>query len=326
MKKKLSSKFLFLAFTISLFVWGCTPQSTPVVKTELPATSEPIILQPTSTSLEITDGLDRHVSLPAPAQRIVSMAPSNTESLFAIGAGGQVVGRDEFSDYPPEASSIPSIGGGFGDYNIEAIVNLQPDLVIAAEINTAEQVKALEDVGINVFYLSNPTSLEELYSNLLIVAQLTGHETEAASLVDSLKVRVSAVEEKVSEVAERPRVFYELDATDPNAPYTATAGTFIDTLIGMAGGENIAQDMEGLYVQVSAEELLVRDPAIILLGDAAYGITPEAVMTRPGWETIDAVKNQRIFDFDDDLVSLPGPRLVDGLETLAKLLHPELFQ
>lgn len=346
MMKKPSARFIVLVFSLALFMWGCSPQSSPISATDLAATSEPILSEPTAlqsavptptqlanassqpapTPIEVTDGLERRVSLAAPAQRIVSMAPSNTEILFAIGAGEQVVGRDEFSDYPVEASSILSIGGGFGDYNNEAIVNLQPDLVIAAEINTPEQVKALEDLGINVFYLANPTSLDEMYGNLLIVAQLTGHETEAASLVDSLKSRVTAVEEKMREVAERPQVFYELDATDPNAPYTAAAGTFIDTLIGMAGGENIAHDMGGQYIQVSAEELLVRNPRIILLGDAAYGITPEVVSSRPGWEAIEAIKEQQIFAFDDNLVSRPGPRLVDGLEILATLLHPELFK
>jgi iron complex transport system substrate-binding protein len=254
------------------------------------------------------------------------MAPSNTESLFAIGAGDQVVGRDEFSDFPAEASSIPSVGGGFGDYNNEAIVNLQPDLVIAAEINTPAQVKALEDLGITVFYLSNPTSLDEMYANLVTLGRLTGHEAEATNLVESLKNRVSNIEEKLGEVSERPKVFYELDATDPNAPYTASAGTFIDTLISEADGENIASDLGGQYIPISSEELLLRNPEIILLGDAAYGITPESIIARPGWEAIDAVKNQRIYAFDDNLASRPGPRLVDGLEALAMLLHPELFQ
>ena len=137
---------------------------------------------------------------------------------------------------------------------------------------------------------------------------------------------MSVIEEKLGEVSERPKVFYELDATDPNAPYTAAAGTFIDTLIGQAGGENIASDLGGQYIPISAEELLLQNPEIIMLGDAAYGITPETVIARPGWEAIDAVKNQRIFAFDDNLASRPGPRLVDGLEALAMLLHPELFQ
>jgi iron complex transport system substrate-binding protein len=276
--------------------------------------------------LTIEDGLGREVILLGPAQKIVSLAPSNTEILFAVGAGGKIVGRDEFSDYPTQAMELPSIGGVFGDYNLEAIVDLQPDLVMAAEINTHEQVNALEDLGLNVFFLSNPTTLEEMYTNLITVATLTGNEEEANELVESLRQRVSAVEQIIASTDVQPTVFYELDGlTDPSAPWTAGLGTFIDTLITMAGGVNIAADMEGQYLQISDEELLVRDPQVILLGDAAYGVTAESVKERPGWNLINAVINERIYTFDDNLVSRPGPRLVDGLEELARLLHPELI-
>ena len=263
--------------------------------------------------------------LPGPAEKIVSMAPSNTEILFAVGAGEQVIGRDEFSDFPLQAADLPSVGGGFGDYNLEAIVDLEPDLVLAAEINTPEQVTALSDLGLTVFYLANPTSLDEMYANLMTIAELTGHANETERMVEDLKQRVAAVDEAVASVEEFPTTFYELDATDPSAPWTAGAGTFIDTLIAQAGGQNIASDLEGQYLQLSIEEILVRNPQIILLGDAAYGITPESIQERSGWSNLSAVVNERIYAFDDNLVSRPGPRLVDGLEELAKLLHPELF-
>jgi iron complex transport system substrate-binding protein len=198
-------------------------------------------------------------------------------------------------------------------------------LVLAAEINTPEQVKAIEDLGLTVYLLPNPTTLEEMYGNLLTVASLTAHITEAEELVDSLRSRVSEIETAIASTEDQPTAFYELDATDPSAPWTAGSETFIDTLIMMAGGENIATDMEGQYLQISIEELLVRDPLVILLGDAAYGITPELVLERTGWSNISAAVNDRIYTFDDNLVSRPGPRLVDGLEELARLLHPELF-
>jgi iron complex transport system substrate-binding protein len=297
-----------------------TPQPEP---TSAP-TNTPIP-EPTEEPIIIVDGLDREVILPAPAVKVVSMAPSNTEILFAVGAGDQVIGRDEFSDYPAEAAELPSIGGGFGDYNLEAIVDLQPDLVLAAEINTPEQVKALTDLGLTVFLLANPTSLEEMYTNLLMIADLTGHLEETEVLVQELQDRVAAVDNAVASVEDIPTTFYELDATDPSAPWTAGAGTFIDTLISQAGGQNIASDLEGQYLQLSIEEILVRDPQVILLGDAAYGITPESIQERNGWSNLNAVVNDRIYAFDDNLASRPGPRLVDGLEELAKLLHPELF-
>ena len=300
-------KTLLITLLIALLT-ACAPQATP-----------------TTAPITLPDGLGREVKLAAPAQKIISLAPSNTEILFAIGAGSQVVGRDNLSDYPEAAKAATDIGSAFEALNTELIVSLKPDLVLAAEINTADQVKALEDLGITVYYLKNPTTLEELYTKLEIVAQLTGHESDAATLIDDLKARVAAVDEKIATVTEKPTVFYELDATDPAKPYTVGKGTFITLLIERAGGQNIAGDLDE-YPQLSLEQVVAADPDFIILGDSAYGITPESVATRPGWDGLSAVTNDQVFPFDDNLLSRPGPRLVDGLEALAKLLHPELFR
>lgn len=302
-------KFLLITLLIVLLA-ACAPQA--------PATQAP-------ADLSFTDGLGREVTLNRFPQRIVSLAPSNTEILFAIGAGDQVVGRDELSDFPEEAKAITDIGSTFDALNTELIVSLKPDLVLAAEINTPEQAKQLEDLGLTVYYLKNPTTLEEMYGNLELLAQMTGHEEEAATLVESLKARVAAVDEKIAPLSSRFSVFYELDATDPSKPFTAGKGTFITQLIDRAGGYNIAGDLEG-YPQLSLEQVVAADPAFIILGNARYGVTPESVAQRPGWENLSAVKNGQILPFNDDLVSRPGPRLVDALEELAKLLRPELFQ
>jgi len=284
----------------------------------------PVPSEPTSSSIVLTDGLGREITLEAVPQRIVSMAPSNTEILFAVGAGAQVVGRDEFTNYPEEAAALTSVGGSMGEYSYEQIVSLEPDLVLAAEINTPEQVKALEDLGLTVYYLKNPTDIEGVYGVLNTVGQLTGHEKDANTLVDSLKERVAAVDAKVAKVTARPRVFYELDGSDPSKPWTSGGGTFIDLLINMAGGTNVASDLDGAWGQISQEALLIADPELILLGDAAYGTTADQVAARVGWEAMTAVKNGQIVPFNDDTVSRPGPRLVDALEELVKLLHPEV--
>ena len=317
-------KTLRLTLLLSLLIAGCGPASLPTptpapVSTALPPAE-------VSSAILLTDGLGREVKLDSPAQRVVSLAPSNTEILFAVGAGSQVVGRDEFSDHPEEAKSIESIGGSMGEYSAEAIVALKPDLVLAAEINNPELVKQLEDLGLTVYYLSNPTTLEEMYQNLEIAAQLTGHEQEAGALIESLKARVAAVDEKIMPLSARPSVFYEIDASDPNKPYTYGPNTFGDLLIARAGGYNIGGALTDPYPQMSLEQVVADNPSIIILGDSMWGVTAESVKARPGWEALDAVQNGRIHPFDDNLISRPGPRLVDGLEQLAKLLHPELFK
>jgi len=325
--KSISRSTILFALLLPLtsLMGACSQGAQEAIPTASPQPTNTTASEPTLSPISMVDGLDREVSLPAPAQKVISLAPSNTEILFAVGAGDQVIGRDEFSDYPQEAASIPSVGGGFGDYNLEAIIDLEPDLVLAAEINTAEQVNSIADLGIPVYLLANPGTLDEMYGNLLIIAELTGHQETAKSLVTELETRVAGVDAVITTAADTPTVFYELDATDPSAPWTAGVGTFIDTLITRAAGENIAADLEGNYLQLSIEEILVRDPQVILLGDAAYGITPESIQERSGWSNLSAVIDDRIYTFDDNLVSRPGPRLVDGLEQLARLLHPELF-
>lgn len=321
-------KLTFALLALTLLLAACAPAviATPE-PTAIPATEEPALVLPAqpADNISLTDGLGRQVILAQPAQKVVSLAPSNTEILFAIGAGGQTVGRDMFSDYPAEALSLPDIGGSMGEYNLEAIVALQPDLVLAAEINPTELVKSLEDLGLAVFYLANPTSLEEMYDNLGIVAQLTGREAEAAALVESLKARVAAVDEKIAPLSSRFGVFYEIDASNPSQPWTAGKGTFITLLIERAGGYNIAAELDA-YPQLSVEQIVADDPMFIILGDAMWGVTVESVGQRPGWENLSAVQNGNIFPFDDNLASRPGPRLVEGLETLAKILRPELFE
>jgi iron complex transport system substrate-binding protein len=166
-----------------------------------------------------------------------------------------------------------------------------------------------------------------MYENLRTVAQLTGREAETELLVAEYEARVTAVSEAVAAVEEKPLVFYEIDGTDANAPWTSGSGTFVDTLITMSGGENVGAVLDGAWAQISVEELIAQNPDLIILGDFTWGnVTPEDVAARESWVDITAVQDGKIYTFDDNLVSRPGPRLVDGLEAMALLLHPELFE
>ncbi|WP_448335808.1 ABC transporter substrate-binding protein [Bellilinea sp.] len=304
---KRQSVLLSVLLLLALLVSACTSAATPAAT-------------PTASPIVMTDGLGRTVTLAQPAQRVVSLAPSNTEILFAVGAGSQVVGRDNFSNYPPEALELPGLGDFMG-FSIEQIVALNPDLVLLAEIHPPELVKSLEDAGLTVYYLKNPLAMEEMYPMLITVGELTGHKAEAEALVTQLSLRVAVVQQKLANIEERPTVFYEIDGTDPSKPWTTGSGTFIDTLLEMAKAENVGRAMDSQYGQMSIEALLAADPDFILLGDANFGVTPEQVAARPGWGELTAVKEGRVLPFNDDLASRPGPRLVDGLEELARLLH-----
>jgi iron complex transport system substrate-binding protein len=302
--KKQIIQITLLLIIIALVITGCSSGN----------------LTQTTKGIEIVDGLGRTVSLPSVPQKIISLAPSNTEILFAIGAGQQVIGRDEFSDFPVEVKGITSVGGSMGKYSLEQISALQPDLILAAEINTLEQVKSFEDLGLNVYYLSNPKDLDGLYQNIQIVGQLTGKEKESDVLVTSLQNRVKAVTDLQKPGTTPVKVFYEMDGSEPSKPWTAGKGSYVDVLLSLAGGTNVANDAGEGWIQFSQEALIVANPEIILLGDAAYGVTKESVISRAGWDSLSAVMNNRIYAFDDNLVSRPGPRLVDALEQLSKIL------
>ncbi|RPI86825.1 MAG: ABC transporter substrate-binding protein [Chloroflexi bacterium] len=333
-------RWMFSILLLTLLLSGCaivSPTLNPIppasqIPTILP-TTEPVVKNTAHTTeqdtegLTLVDGLGREVVMPNTPSKIVSLAPSNTEILFAVGAGDQVVGRDSFSDNPAEALEVPDIGGDFGELNIELIVSLTPDLILASELSPPEQISSLEKMDLTVYYLSNPEDMEGLYENLITVGKLTGHEQEASVLAGELRERVALVEEKVGQANERPLVFYELDGTESSNPWTAGAGTFIDKLITMAGGNNLGGKLESEWAQMSLEALLIEDPEYILLGDSIWGgVTVESVRERTGWQNLSAVKEGRVFPFDDNLLSRPGPRMVDGLEALARLLHPDLFE
>jgi iron complex transport system substrate-binding protein len=318
-------KFAWLALVLILLLTACSPAATAqptstVVPNPSPAPSA------TPSMLTFSDDLGRTIQLAQPAQKIVALGPSITESLFALGAGGQIVGRDELSLFPEQAQQISSIGSLFGNLPSEAILALEPDLVIAPEIISQEQLQTLESLGLTVYYQTNPLTFTDLYQKIDDLAALTGREKEADQLVFSLQSRVQAVQSALEGADTQPRVFYELDATDPENPYTAGAGTFIDTLISMAGGENIGAALESQYAQISSEQVILDNPEVILLTDAEFGVTPEVVAARPGWDKIRAVEEGRMYPYDPNLGSIPGPRLVDGLETMASLFHPDLYQ
>lgn len=328
MNNKKITLFFAVLLTLSLLLGACAPTESPapaeIVATALPA-PEPTE-EPKPEMMVIVDDLGNTLEFTEYPQAIISISASTTEILFAIGAGDQVVGRDDYSLYPEEALEVTSVGALWGELPTETILALEPDLILAAQIISEDQVQALKDLGLNVYWQANPTTYEGLWENLRNIAMLTGHEDETELLIADLDARVKSVQEKIAPLSYHPSVFYELDATDPTSPWTPGAGTFIDYILSTSGGFNVASSLQGDYAQISAEELIAVNPDIILLADAIYGVTPESVAERPGWDVINAVINSAIYPIDPNMMSVPGPRLVDALEETAKILHPEVFE
>ncbi len=271
------------------------------------------------------DDAGREVTINEIPQKIVSHVPSITETLFALGLGERVVGVSDYCDYPEAAKSKPSVGNYFNP-SIERIVALNPDLVLTD--GHSEGIKQLDELEPPINYIViDPKDIDGIFKDIELLGKVTGMEGEADKLNEDMQDTISHILALVED-APKVKVFYIIDATDPTLPWTAGPGSFIDSLITMAGGENIAAQAQGAWVQFSIEEIVRSDPEIIIL-PAKHGTaftSPGTLMGNPAWQGITAVKEGRIFIIDDDLVSRSGPRIVLGLEEMAKIIHPELFE
>jgi len=269
-----------------------------------------------------TDDMGREVSIDEAPQRIVSHVPPITEILFALGLGEKVVGVSDFCDYPEEVKSKPSVGNYFNPA-IENIVALEPDLVLTD--GHSDSIRQLDTLGIK-YLVIDPQDIEGIFKDIEILGKVAGVEDRAKQLVDDMKEDISNVVSRV-EGAPMVRAFYVVDATDLNNPWTAGPGTFVDSLITMAGGENIAAKAPAPWIQLSIEQLVSSDPEVVIL-PAEHGTaftSPEVLEGHPAWREITAVKQGRICIIDGDLVDGYGPRIVQGLEEIARAIHPELF-
>ncbi|RLC90231.1 MAG: cobalamin-binding protein [Chloroflexi bacterium] len=307
---------------------GCGPTPTPIVeKVEVPVEQTVVVTRevmitatPAPTpepALTIIDGAGRVVTIPKTPQRIVSIASAATETLYAIGCGDEIVGRDKYSDYPPEVQEKPSVGSG-SQLDVEAVLGLEPDLVIAWWFSR-EAISTLEDKGLTVLAI-NPRSVDGVLDTIRTLGLVTGHLEEAESLIAEMQARIDEVKAGVKDIPkeDRPLVYYEL--TTPMK--TTGPGTFTNELIFMAGGINIAADEPVRYPILSEEYIIERNPDVIVI--VSGGASVDEVKGRAGWQNIKAVQDDRVYTIDTHLVT-SNPRIVQGLEQFARWFHPELW-
>jgi len=270
-------------------------------------------------SVTLKDSYDREVNLDKEPERIVSVAPNITEIIFALGKQDKLVGRTDFCDYPEEAKNIESIGN-IDQPNVEKIVELQPDVVIASSIFTKEMLQKLEEANIKVAIFQAEKDFEGVYNMIEKIGLLLNAREEAKNVVTEMKEKIEFVKSKVDGL-EKPSVYYVLGYGE-FGDYTTGRDTFISRMIGMAGGKNAADDVEGWKYNI--ESLLEKDPDILIC--SKYYDTKEGIKNTDGYKELSAVKNGKLFEIDNNMLDRQGPRIADGVLELAKIIHPEVFK
>lgn len=301
MKKKSIALLLILALVLMSLsmITGCSTQSKgPEGKT-------------------FTDTLGREIKIDAYPQKIVSLAPAITEILFAIGLDSEIVGVSDYCDYPEKALTKEKMGG-FSNPNVEKIAALEPDMVFLSAGVQEDVINKLEDLGVTVVVLDADT-VEQVLNNIDLAGQLTGKEKEAQAVVEDIQTRLDKVEAAIKDLS-KPTVFIEI-WDDPLM--SAGSTSFVNNIIELAGGVNVAADNTERYYNYSSEKLFEADPAYYIINTHSH--TPADVKTRTGYDALSAVKNDKVVAVDDNLISRAGPRVIEGVEEMAKILHPEAF-
>jgi cobalamin transport system substrate-binding protein len=312
---------ILLPSILALALAACAPPAS----SPSPSAAGTVAASAPAYPVSLTDDAGRSVNLPGLPDRIVSLAPSNTEIVCALGACDHLVGVTDFDDFPAEVSDVAKVVVG-AQVDVEKVVDANPQLILAAgnELTPSTVVTQLADLGYPVLVLY-PESLDELYADIELIGRAIDAPAEAAEVVGDMRTRATAVADAVAS-AEKPRTFYEVGVFQGTI-YTAGADSFLASLISIAGGDPITGDPRSTAIQL--EDLVAADPQLILLGDAAYdpSITPESVAARDGWQGMTAVGDRRIVVMvEDPVITRPGPRIIDGLEALADAIHPELFR
>ena len=279
-----------------------------------------LLLSNTAAGMTVTDEIGRTVAVPSPPQRIVSLAPNITETLFAIGCGERIVGVTTWCNYPNDARLKARVGDLLNP-SLETIVSLEPDLIIAtADGNRKETVEMLARMNYAV-YVVNPSSIEGVFSMIRHLGRVTAQEKQAETLVTGLRARVERITSQ-ARLRPRPPVFFQVGS---GALISAGRHTFLDELITTAGGTNIFGDSPVRYPKAGIEEVVMRMPEVIIItamdsGDTACAASRDWLR----WDTIPAVRTGRIHCIDADLVTRPSPRIIEGLERLFDIIHPEV--
>lgn len=312
-KKTFILVVICLILLLSMFLGACVKNLSSGEKiNELP--DQVASLYP----LTITDFLGREVTIPQMPERIVSLAPSTTEILFELGLGDRIVGVTDYDNYPEEAKKKPKVGG-FKGPNLEAIVAQKPDLIFASSLSGREHMEVLEKLGIPVVMLE-AGEISRINNTIELLGAITNSKEKGTQLIDAFNRKLEELAAKLQGVP-RISVYYIVDLQNN---WTAGRGTFIHELINLAGGRNVAEDVEG-WANYSLEKIVEKNPQVIIT--STHTGKPEDLQKKAGFQDLEAVKNNRVYIFQDsNIISRPSHRIVEGLEQLIRFLHPEVLE
>lgn len=277
----------------------------------------------TEYPLTVQDSSGQEFTFESAPQKIVSLAPSDTEVLFALGLDEQIVGVSDLDDYPEAVKDKPRMGTS--KVNVEAVVAAQPDLVVTASFINEATVKSLGDLGIKVFQ-SEPKTIQDAIDHIKLIGTITDHQAQAEEVVAKMEQELQMVTEAVKSVSDdqKKKVYIEF-----SPGWTVGKGEFMDEMITLAGGLNVASDIEG-WSEINEENIIQADPDVILYAKSLVyennQTLADIIKARGGWDQIKAIKEDQVFGLEDNLLSRPGPRITQGLIEVAKAIYPDLVQ
>ncbi|MEA4940311.1 MAG: ABC transporter substrate-binding protein [Christensenella sp.] len=315
MKQKTILSLLLCALLALGALSACAPAAAEPVATAEPTAEATAEATEASAGVTITDMTGREITLSEPATRVVALSAADCEVLYAVGAGDLLVGRGEFCDYPADVLEIPAVQSG-AETNLEQVIALKPQVLLMSSMaQTVEQVAQLEAAGIAVV-VSDAQNIEGVYSSIAMIGALTGHDAEAAGVVESMKTTFAALTARAGELAGKS-VYFEVSPLQYGL-WTAGKGTFMDEIATMLGLKNVFADLTG-WAEISEEQVLAANPDLIVTVTMYFGDGPKPVdeiLARAGWQDVTAVQNGDILNLPNNELSRPGPRLASGAQAL----------
>jgi iron complex transport system substrate-binding protein len=270
----------------------------------------------------IKDALDNEVTIEKKPERIVSLIPSNTETAFSLGLDKEIVGVNDYDNYPEAATKREKIGGM--EFNVEKIISLNPDLVLAHESgahSSKDGLQQIKDTGIKVLVVNDATSFAQVYHSINMIGSATGKKEEAEKIIEDMKTKIEEIKNKAAEARSNKKTVFIEVAPAPEI-YTTGKNTFMDEMLHIINANNAAGNQAG-WVKMDQEAIIKTNPDVII---STTPDTAKQILTRKGWSSIKAVKDQQVFEVNTDIVTRSGPRLAEGVEELAKAVYPEIFK